>query len=108
MLSEEEEDEEIDRGNVESDNDTDLPRYGDRLVPNPLATSLNHVIYNIKKIVSYVVLQPLKVITVIANFTANNPTGEEPARHTTQIAAHYGVAKPILVGVGPLVRPKVR
>ena len=46
------------------------------LVANPLATSLNHVIYNIKKIVSYhdVVLQPLKVITVIANFTANNPS----------------------------------
>ena len=44
---------------------------------NPLATSLNRVIYNIKKnrFLSYVVLllQPLKVITVIANFTANNP-----------------------------------
>jgi hypothetical protein len=49
-------------------------------VANPLATSLNHVIYNIKKIVSYVVLQPLKVITVIANFTANNPT-ERHARN---------------------------
>jgi hypothetical protein len=35
MLSEEEEDEEIDRGNVESDNDTDLPRYGDRLGRQP-------------------------------------------------------------------------
>ena len=48
MLSEEEEDEEIDRGNVESDNDTDLDMEIDS-VANPLATSLNHVIYNIKK-----------------------------------------------------------
>ena len=55
MLSEEEEDEEIDRADVGSDNDTDLDMEIDselflrQSVVKPLATSLNHVIYNIKK-----------------------------------------------------------